>query len=71
MLELPKAPAEYNHILVVKGHFSKFIKLYVVKDRMAKTAAKYVTDYFLDYVISLKLLSDQDPSYESELFATS
>lgn len=71
MLELPKAPAEYNHILVVKGHFSKFIKLYVVKDRMAKIAAKYVTDYFLDYVISLKLLSDQDPSYESELFATS
>ena len=38
---------------------------------MAKTAAKYVTDYFLDYVLSLKLLSDQDPSYKSELFATS
>ena len=38
---------------------------------MAKTATNYVTDYFLDYVLSLKLLSDQDPSYESELFATS
>ena len=68
IVELPKTLRGYNHLLVINSHFSKYIKLYVIKDRTAKTAAKYVTDYFLDYGIPLKLLSDQDPSYESELF---
>ena len=68
VLELPKAPRRSNHILDIKDHFSKFIKLFVVKERTANTAAKYVTDYFLDYGILLKILYDQDPSYESELF---
>ena len=65
---LPKAPRGYNHILDINDHNSKLIKLCAVKDRTAKTAAKYVTDYFLDLGIPLKLLSDKDPSCESELF---
>ena len=44
---VPKTPRGYNHILLINDHFLKFIKLYPVKDRTAKTAAKYVTDYFV------------------------
>ena len=44
IIELPKTPRGYNHILLINDHFLKFIKLYPVKDRTAKTAAKYVTD---------------------------
>ena len=57
--ELPNAPRGYNHMLVIKDYFAKFLKLY---------AAKCVVDYSLDYGIPLKLLSDQDQTYESELF---
>ena len=53
---------------LLNDHYSKFVKLYAVKDRSANTAAKYVADYFLDYGVPLKPLSDQDPSYEHELF---
>ena len=62
IVELPKTPRGYNHILVINDCFSKFIALYVVKDRTAKTPAKYVADYLLDYGIPLKILSDQDSS---------
>ena len=34
----------YNYILFINERFCKFIKLYAVKNRTAKTAAKYVTD---------------------------
>ena len=49
IVELPETPRGYNHASVINDDFLKFIKLYPVKDRTAKTAAKYVTDYFLDY----------------------
>ena len=58
IVELPNTPRGFNYILVINDHFSKSTKLYNLNDRRAKTAAKYVTDYFLDYGVPLKLLSD-------------
>ena len=67
----PTAPTTRGnrHILVVNDHFSKLIKLYPIKNRLAETAAKCLRDYFLEYGIPGKLLSDQDPAYESKLFS--
>ena len=59
IVELPNAPRGYNHMLVINDHFAKSLKLY---------AAKCLADYSLDYDIPLKLLSDQDQTYEFELF---
>ena len=67
-VDLPTTPRGKKHILVVNDHFSKFIKLYAVKDRTAPTAASCMTNYVLQFGIPDKLLSDQDPSYESNLF---
>ena len=44
------------------------MKCYALKDRKAKIACKSVLDNFLTFGIPLKLYSDQDPAYESELF---
>ena len=44
------------------------MRLYPIKDRQAETAAKCVADFCMDFGIPWKLLSDQDPAYESRLF---
>ena len=54
--------------MVVNDTFSKHVKLYPIKDRKAPTAAKCIIDYSLNFGIPLKILSDRDPAYESELF---
>ena len=54
--------------MVINDHFSKYIRLYPLRDRLAETAAKYLADYCMDFGIPGKLLSDQDPAYESKLF---
>ena len=61
IIDLPTTPRGNKHV-------SEYIKLYPVKDRTAKTAAKYVANYVLDLGIPAKLLSHMDPSYESDLF---
>ena len=68
LVDLPPTTRGNRHILVVNDHFSKFIKLYPIKNRLAETAAKCLSDYFLEYGIPGKLLSDQDPAYEPKLF---
>ena len=68
LVDLPRTARNNKHILVVNDHFSKFVRLYPIKDRQAQTAAKFVVDFCLDFGIPRKLLSDQDPAYESLLF---
>ena len=68
LVDLPRTERGNIHILVVNDHFSKYIRLYALRDRRAETAAKFVTDYFMDFGIPGKLLSDQDPAFESKLF---
>ena len=68
LVDLPRTDRGNVHILVINDHFSKFIRLYAIKDRRAETAAKYVADFCMDFGIPYKLLSDKDPAYESSLF---
>ena len=68
LVELPVTAKGNRHILVINDHFSKFIQVYAVKDRTALTASKYVLDYCLKFGFPLRLFSDRDPAYESELF---
>ena len=68
LVDLPKTARGNVHILVINDHFSRFIRLYAIKDRRAETAAKYVADFCLDFGIPRKSLSDKDPAYEATLF---
>ena len=68
IVDLPKTDRGNLHILVINDHFSRFIRLYAIKDRVAETAAKYIADFCLDFGIPRKLLSDKDPAYEAKLF---
>ena len=68
LVDLPVTAKNNQHILVMNDHFTKYIKLYAAKDRTAPTAAKCVVDYSLKFGLPNKLLSDQDPSFESQLF---
>ena len=68
LVDLPTTRAGHCHILVVNDCFSKYIQLYPIKDRLAKTAATCLVDYIMRFGIPDQLLSDQDPAYESHLF---
>ena len=65
---LPVTAKHNQHILVIDDHVTKYIQLYAVKDRTAPTATKCVVNYSLKFGLPYKLLSDQDPSFESQLF---
>ena len=68
LVDLPVTAKHNLRILVINDHFTKYIQLYAVKDRTAPTAAKCVVDYSLKFGLPYKLFSDQDPSFESQLF---
>ena len=68
LVDLPTTKQGHNHVMVVNDMFSKHVKLYPIKDRKAPTAAKCIFDYSLNFGIPLKILSDRDPAYGSELF---
>lgn len=68
LTELPLTPRNNKHILVINHHFSKFVRLYAIPNRTTETAAKKIIDFVLDFGLPEKLLSAQDPAYESNLF---
>ena len=68
VVDLPKTNKGNIHMLTVVDNFTKFVRLYGVKDRTAKTAAKCIYDYVMNLGIPLKLYSDCDPAFEAELF---
>ena len=68
LVELPVTPRNNRHIMCINDHFTKFIQIYPVSDRTAKTPARCVFDFFLKFGISFKLYSDRDPAFEAELF---
>lgn len=68
IVDLEKTSKGNIHILTIVDNFSKFIKVYALKDRTASTASRYVYDFCLTYGIPERLYSDQDPAYEANLF---
>ena len=47
--------------------FKRFSRLQPIRNRVAITA-KWLADYVLEFGLPLKLLSNQNPSYENDLF---
>ena len=64
---MPVTARDNRHIMCMNDHFTKFIQIYLVSDRPAKTAAKCVFDFFLKFAISLKLYSERNPAFEAEM----
>ena len=60
----PRTTKSNVHLLVITYYFTKFIKLYAIKDRRVSTASACLHDYILTCGIPLKILTDQDPSFE-------
>ena len=58
----------YGNFSSTNDHFFKFIQIYAVKVRTAKTTTKFVYDYILKFGVLLKLFLDKDPAFERELF---
>ena len=69
IVDLPITNQSNIHILTIVDNFTKYIKVYAVKDRKAETAARCVYDFMLTFGIPLKLYSDRDPAYEVNLFS--
>ena len=68
LVELSVTARNNRHIMCINDHITKFIQIYQVSDRTAKTAARCVFDFFLKFRISLTLYSGRDPAFEAELF---
>lgn len=68
LTELPTSSKNNTHLLVINDHFSKYIQVYPLPNRTAKTASIHIVDYFLRFGVPMKLYSDRDPSFEAELF---
>ena len=68
LVQLPVTAPNNRHIMCMNDNFTKFIQIYPVSDRTAKTAAKCFFYFFLKFGISFKLYSDRDPAFEAELF---
>ena len=68
IVELPMSNGNNKHILTIVNNFTKHLKVYGVPDRTSKTTAECIYDYISAYGIPLRLYSDCDSAYESELF---
>ena len=68
MVDLEKSVKSKVHILSMVDNFSKFIKIYALKDRTTITASHFVYDYCLVYRTLGKIYSDQDPAFKAILF---
>ena len=60
LVELPVTTGNNRRIMCINDYFKKFIQIYPISDRTAKTAAKCVFDFFLKFGISLKLYSERE-----------
>ena len=68
MVDLEKLVKGNIHILTTDDNFSRFIKVYSLKDCTAITASPFVYDYCLAYGIPDRIYSDQDHAFEANLF---
>ena len=75
-IDVEKSVKDNIHILITVDNFSKFSKVYTLKDRTTITASRFAYDYCLVYGIPEKNysdqdVSDQDPAVEATLFTQS
>ena len=68
IVDLPITKNNNIHILTVVDNFTKFIKVYALKDRTAATAARYMYDYCMQLGVPIIIYSDKDPAFQSDFF---
>ena len=68
-LTLEPSKEQYESVLVVTDHFTRYAQAYAVKNQTALTTAKVLWGQFLrHYGFPQKILTDQGPCFESQLF---
>ena len=68
-LTLEPCKGQYESVLVVTDHFTRYAQAYAVKNQTALTTAKVLWEQFLrHYGFPQKILTDQGPGFESQLF---
>ena len=68
-LTLEPCRGQYESILVVTDHFTRYAQTYAVKNQTALTTAKVLWEQFLrHYGFPQKILTEQGPGFESQLF---
>ena len=67
-LHLEKGAGNYEYILVIVDHFTKFAQAYPTKNKSTTTAARHLyNDFLLRFGIPAKLLSDQGKEFDSKV----
>ena len=67
MVDLEKSVKGNIHILTMVDNFSKFIKVYALRDCTAITASRFVYGCCLVYGIPERIYSDQYPAFEANI----
>ena len=68
-LTLEPCKGQYESVLVVTDHFTRYAQAYAVKNQTALTTAKVLWEQFLrHYGFPQEILTDQGPGFESQLF---
>ena len=68
-LTLEPCKGQHESVLVVTDHFTRYAQAYAVKNQTALTTAKVLWEQFLrHYGFPQKILTDQGPGFESQLF---
>ena len=69
-LSLEPCKGQFESVLVVTDHFTRYAQAYEVKNQTAQTTAKTLWKEFLrHYGFPQKILTDQGTGFESDLFA--
>lgn len=68
LTELPVTPRGHRYCLVIGDHFTKYVNIYPIKDKMAKTVADLIfRNYVCQHGMPETLHSDQGREYEAEV----
>lgn len=68
-LKLESSPSGYQYALTITDHYSKFLVVVPARDLTAKTTAELFMKHFArPYGYPERILSDQGPAFESQLF---
>jgi transposase InsO family protein len=67
-LTLEKSKGGYQHILVIKDHYTRYAQAVPTKNQLAKTTAEAFFNHFIvHYGIPKRIHSDQGTNFESKV----